>query len=175
MQLTAAEAVFREHRQETRNEKGFTLLELIVVCTLIGILLSLSVPSLRMTFFSDPLKSTARNMIGLVNGVRELAVRQQQPYLLHISQAERRVWYEMEDKTGVEEAGNHRKEQILLPETVNISGVWLGDAEASDEQSGIYISKQGYVQQTRIRIEDEDGEHLFVIFYPFLDSVTVTE
>lgn len=175
MRVIAAEEVFREHRHQIGNEKGFTLLELIVVCALIGLLLSFSVPSLRMTFFSDPLKSTARNMIGLVNGVRELAVRKQQPYLLHISPAERRIWYEIEDKAIVEEAENHRKEQILLPETVSISGLWVGDAEASEEQTAIWISKQGYVQQTRIRIEDEDGRHLFVQFYPFLDSVTVTE
>lgn len=166
---------FREHRPEIRNEKGFTLLELIVVCTLIGILLSLSVPSLRMTFFSDPLKSTARNMIGLVNGVRELAVRQQQPFLLHISPGERRIWYEMEDRSKVDEAENRRKEQILLPESVNISGLWMGNVESSEEQSAIWISKQGYVQQTRVRLEDDDGKHLVVQFFPFLDAVTVTE
>ena len=81
-----------------RGKGGFTLLELIVVCALIGIMLSLSIPSFRTTFFSDPLKTTARRLIGLVNGVRELAVREQQPYLLHINQGEKRIWYEREDK-----------------------------------------------------------------------------
>ena len=79
-----------------RDEKGFTLIELIVVTFLIGIMLSISIPSLRNTFFTDPLKASTRKIIGLVTGVRELAARSQQPYLLHISQMENRIWYEKE-------------------------------------------------------------------------------
>ena len=67
------------------NDHGFSLFELLVVCALIGIMVALSVPSLREALFSDPLKTTARKTMGLVNGVRELALRTQQPYFLHIS------------------------------------------------------------------------------------------
>ena len=169
------------------SERGFTLLELIVVCALIGIMLSFSVPSLRMTLFSDPLKSTARNLIGLVNGVRELAVRHQQPYLLHISEAEKRIWYEMENNNEAnneaEKENNHeaekredrRGQELVLPETVEISGMWIGGVESSEDRKVIWISKQGYIQRTRIRIEDKDGKHLNIQFFPFLDSVTVAE
>ncbi len=161
--------------QRVQSERGFTLLELIVVCALIGIMLSFSVPSLRMTLFSDPLKSTARNLIGLVNGVRELAVRHQQPYLLHISEAEKRIWYEMEKSNEEEKREDRRGQELVLPETVNISGMWIGGVESSEDQKVIWISKQGYIQRTRIRIEDKDGKHLNIQFFPFLDSVTVAE
>lgn len=80
-----------EHIQETR---GFTLLELIVVCTLIGIMLTISVPSLRSAFSTNPLKSTARQVVGVINEVRQTAVRNQEPYHLYISQLENRIWYE---------------------------------------------------------------------------------
>lgn len=161
------------HRMQ--SERGFTLLELIVVCALIGIMLSFSVPSLRMTLFSDPLKSTARNLIGLVNGVRELAVRHQQSYLLHISEAEKRIWFEMENSNEAEKREDRRGQELVLPETVNISEMWIGDVESSEEQKAIWISKQGYIQRTRIRIEDKDGKHITLQFFPFLDSVTVVE
>ncbi|KJR99134.1 MAG: hypothetical protein VR65_17000 [Desulfobulbaceae bacterium BRH_c16a] len=167
-------------------ERGFTLLELVVVCALIGIMLSFSIPSLRMTFFSDPLKSTARNLIGLANGVRELAVRHQQPYLLHISESEKRIWYEMDDNSSKEgeadtrreeeETETRRENELRLPETVSISGIWIGeDGSSQDNQTVIWISKQGYMQRARVGIEDEDGNQLIVQFFPFLDSVTVTD
>lgn len=164
--------------KSANRERGFTLLELIVVCALIGIMLSLSIPSLRMSLFSDPLKSSARNLIGLVNGVRELAVRHQQPYLLYISEPEKRIWYEREEKIAVEDVEKQQKkelQELRLPDTVSISGVWVGGDEPSQDQTVVWISKQGYIQRTRIRIEDADGTHLIVQFFPFLDSVTIAD
>lgn len=161
--------------QRVQSERGFTLLELIVVCALIGIMLSFSIPSMRMALFSDPLKSTARNLIGLVNGARELAVRHRQSYLLYINEDEKRIWYEKDNQSEAEKRENRRGQELVLPETVNISGMWIGDVESSEDQKVIWISKQGYIQRTRIRIEDEDGKHLTLQFFPFLDSVTVVE
>lgn len=165
-----------------RRDEGFTLLELIVVCALIGIMLSLSIPSLRTTFFSDPLKTTARKFIGLVNGVRELAVREQQSYLLHISQPEKRVWYEREDKKEekkdkkqIKEDKNLRKQELRFPETVNIRAVWMGEDDSAKEEKTIWITKQGYMQQTLIQIEDDSGSNLKIQFFPFLDAAVIAD
>lgn len=162
-----------------KGERGFTLLELIVVCTLIGIMLSFSIPSLRTALFTDPLKSTARNLIGLTNGVRQLAVRQQQPYLLHIDEGEKRIWFEKETGTTtgkVEKADeNHREKQLRLPETVRITGVWLAEDKQAQDQTALWISKQGYMERTRVGLEDDEGNRLVVQFFPFLDAATVAE
>ena len=164
-----------------RGIGGFTLLELIVVCALIGIMLSLSIPSLRTTFFSDPLKTTARKLIGLVNGVRELAVRQQQPYLLHINQMEKRVWYEREDKKDkIDKKDNmvdekRHKQELRFPESVILSRVWTGKDDSSQDQTTIWITKQGYMKQTLIQIEDDAGNNLKVQFFPFLDSAVIAD
>ncbi len=159
------------------NEQGFTLIEMIVVVFLIGIMLSLSIPSLRNTFFTDPLKSTTRNMIGLVAGVRDLAVRSQQSYLIHFSQLENRIWYEKEvageDKTN---QGDQQSDQLLLPESVRITKVWMaGDDASEDDNTVLWVSKQGYLTDTIIRIEDDQGKHLNVQFYPFLDPALVAD
>jgi prepilin-type N-terminal cleavage/methylation domain-containing protein len=157
--------------------QGFTLIELIVVTALIGILLAISVPSLRNTVFTDPLKSTTRKMIGLVTGVRELAVRSQQSYLLHISQLENRIWYEAEIVDKVKKENDPLKGgELLLPESVRISGVWTeGDDDSSDGQIDIWINKQGFLSDTIIRIEDSDRNHLNVQFYPFLKPAIVPD
>ena len=159
------------------NAQGFTLIEMIVVIFLIAIMLSLSIPSLRNTFFTDPLKATTRKIIGLVAGVRDLAVRSQQPYLLHFSRLENRIWYE---KVGAgqdnKDLNNEQINQLMLPESVKITGFWMaGEDHLTEENSVVWISKQGFLDDTVIRIEDEKGNHLNVQFYPFLNPALVSD
>ncbi len=159
------------------DPSGFTLIELIVVTALIGIMLAISVPSLRNSMFTDPLKSTTRKIIGLVTGVRELAVRSQQSYLLHISQLENRIWYEAEVVDKAKKENDPLKGgELQFPESVRISGIWVdGDEGSSEGQVVVWISKQGLFSDTIIRIEDHDGNHLNVRFYPFLKPAIVSD
>lgn len=165
--------------QHPPGEAGFTLLELIVVCALIGLMLSFSIPTLRTAFFTDPLKSAARNLIGLTNGVRQLAVRQQQSYLLHIDEDEQRVWFEKEvqgeAEKKLEEGENRQAKQLRLPETVKITGVWMAEDKQAEEQTALWISRQGYMERTRIGLEDEDGNRIMVQFYPFLEAAEIVD
>lgn len=159
------------------DERGFTLLEMIMVCVLIGLMLSLSVPSMRSSLFTDPLKSTSRKVIGTVSSVRELAVREQQPYLLHISEGENRIWYEREFNVENPIDGSRSgKHELVFPDSVSIAELKVGD-ESSQVQDHveIWISKKGYMLHTVIRLEDKDGEEITLQFFPFLDTVEVSD
>ena len=164
-------------RARADNARGFTLIEIIVVIFLIGIMLSLSIPSLRGTFFTDPLKATTRNVIGLVGGLRDQAVRSQQPYLLHFSRLENRIWYEKDGPAEVEKDQQEQSiDQLLLPESVKISGLWMaGDEISSEDNSVVWISKQGYLDETVIRLEDQAGNYLNIRFHPFLDPAIIAD
>lgn len=159
------------------DERGFTLLEMIMVCVLIGLMLSLSVPSMRSSLFTDPLKSTSRKVIGTVSSVRELAVREQQSYLLHISEGENRIWYEREFNVENPIDGSRSgKHELVFPDSVSIAELKVGD-ESSQVQDHveIWISKKGYMLHTVIRLEDKDGEEITLQFFPFLDTVEVSD
>ncbi len=155
-------------------EKGFSLVELLVVCALISIMISLSVPALRDALFNDPLKSTVRKTIGLVDGVRELALRTQQPYVLHISSQENRIWYELDVQT---EDGEHEtKGLLLIPDGVRIQEILSAGKDVSAmKRVAVWITRQGYMHETKIRFADEAGHALAVQFFPFVDSVQITD
>jgi prepilin-type N-terminal cleavage/methylation domain-containing protein len=175
--LPALRMMCRNHWKRVDHERGFTLIELIVVTTLIGIMLALTVPTLRNTVFTDPLKTTTRKLIGLVTGVREVAVRSQQPYLLHISRLENRIWFEPEGvKSGSAESVTEKKGELIFPESVRISGILLeDDGDLAQDQLVVWVSKQGYMIDILLQIEDEDGKHLNVQFYPFLEPALVSD
>lgn len=158
-------------------EQGFTLLEMIMVCVVIGLMLSLSVPSMRSSLFTDPLKSTSRKVIGMISSVRELAVREQQPYLLQISEGENRIWYEresnVENPIDGSKSGIH---ELEFPDSVKIAGLKVGgDSSLIQDHVEIWISKKGYMHHTVIRLEDDDGEEVTLQFFPFLDSVKISD
>ena len=59
--------------------KGFTLIELVVVIFLIGIVLSLTYPRIQDALLRDRLKTAARRMIGTIKEIKNNAVREQGP------------------------------------------------------------------------------------------------
>ncbi len=164
-------------KARANNARGFTLIEMIVVIFLIGIMLSLSIPSLRGTFFTDPLKATTRKIIGLVVGLRDQAIRAQQPYLLHFNRLENRIWYEQDGSAEEnKDQQNQSANQLILPESVKIAGLrTAGDERSIEEDNVVWISKQGYLEETVIRIEDQAGKHLNIRFHPFLDPDLIAD
>ena len=167
-------------RYNLNKNKGFTLLELIVVCVLIGIMLTISVPSMRSTFFTNPLKSTARQLVGLINEVRQTAVRNQQAYQLYFSQLENRVWYEKdvleEDTLSIDEENVMQKQEIQFPASVTIANVWLhSSGVTSEEQTSVWISKKGYMDQAAIQLSENGGDSLTIKLNPFTEPIIITE
>jgi len=86
------------------DKRGYTLIELIVVVLLIGLVLTLAAPRLRNVLLTDDLKGAARKMIGIINSLRNEAIREQRDYFLHLDLDANRFWVSYGSMTDEERA-----------------------------------------------------------------------
>ncbi len=164
---------YQSLQKDCNSEAGFTLMELIIVCVLVSLVLTISIPTLRNSLYTNELNSTARKIVGTVKELRNLAVRKQKSYLLHFDIDANRIWYELDDeeKDTLEEKP---ETGIEFPD-----GVTLKDVQShSQGKKGlgsltIWVSKRGYMDQTVVHLSDEDDKDLTLFFSPFSGSAKV--
>lgn len=158
-----------------RNRKGFTLIELVVVLSLIVMMIGLTMPRIRSTLLSDDLKRTALRMVGLVKNLRDEAVREQKTYTLYLDMAQQQYWIGFEAMTEAEQE-LARKNAEKLPRDVKILDVWFkSEGKVSEGEAVILFFKKGYVQPSAIHLGDDDGRRFTVVLSPFGGKVKVLE
>lgn len=157
---------------------GFTLLELIIVLVLAGIFMVITIPALRDTLIDDPLKASARRLIGYIDNVREAAVREQQGYLLRIDLDENVIYFASQDELDDKEQTPfiEKKNQFQPKSDVRLRSLWQKD---EDMRVGgiveLWVSRQGYMQQTVFHLEDGGRDVISLAVYPFLVQIEVHE
>jgi len=153
---------------------GFTLLELLIVCLLISISLTLAIPSLRSSLVTDELGSASRKIISLVKSCRAKAVTNQEAFLIYYEAAEGRIWYQTAAK---EKDTQIPRSSISLAPGIRIQEI--KQATAGDKQdftkNGIWVSRQGYMDKTTIRLIDNKNRSLSLLISPFLPTIKVVE
>ena len=159
----------------TSHNRGFTLLELLIVCLLISITLAFSIPSLRNSLVSDQLAAGSRKVISLVRSSRARAVAEQKDYLILYDSEERKLWYRQAEEE--EDQGNRGSSgSVTLPSDVSIQKVKQagGGSEQNPLNTGIWVSKEGYMDKTLIQLEDSEDNSLNLLISPFLPTITVS-
>lgn len=150
--------------ESTTDDRGFTLLELLVVSILIAIMLSLSVPAFRTSLVTDQLRQAARRVIGTVNEARQEAARSANGCNLDLDISENQLSYDCPEPAGQDESaassGDEKPLNITeLPPTVRISSVWSGaDQNVTAGTITLWINKNGLMEQTIINLSDGDRD-----------------
>lgn len=152
--------------------RGFTLIELIVVMVLLSILTAFAIPGIRTTLFADQLKSTARQLIGLVNEIGQAARSKQQSYFLFFDSESNTFQVQTNEAKSEDEEENQGKErfkQVRVPDGVRVVDIMTahGGIDSLGDLS-IRFSKKGYVDETLIHLSDDDGRDLTLALSPFL-------
>ncbi len=151
--------------------RGFTLIELIVVIALISIMLMLAVPRLEGGLFSDGSDETARWIIANVRGLKEKAVIDKKTYLLNVSPDIQRIWI-TEAGMADADADAAREAGYVMPRGVNIDHVAFSQTERlSSGTIPIAFYPKGYSDKAVIRLRTRDGDRLAFFIEPFLAGV----
>ena len=154
------------------KNRGFTLIELIVVIILLGLMFGLVVPRFRQAILSDSLDATSLRIIGLVENLRERAISDQVPYVLHLDIRENVLWSFGVDATA-EEQEKARERAYKLPVDVKIEDIWSWSGGKLYDEATIHFSRKGYIEQAMIHLESEDGRQLSLELTPFLGSIKI--
>jgi len=97
-----------------KAQRGFTLLELIVVLFLIGLILALVAPRINTGLATITLKSSARRIVSRLAYARYQAIVKRVPYQVIFDQ-ERESYYLQEGERSPSEEGTPPAEEIKLP------------------------------------------------------------
>ncbi len=153
-------------------QKGYTLLELMVVISLIGILLYITVPRFHEALFSDDVKKTSRWLIFKVRSLKEDAYQQNTDMNLHIDIDSGKFW--ISDETMDDEKIQQAYEESMdLPEDLRVLDVEYPEGEKiSVGEAIIRFYKKGYSDKAIIHIENEDQRFSYVI-EPFLNQIKI--
>jgi prepilin-type N-terminal cleavage/methylation domain-containing protein len=168
---------------------GFTLIELIVVMTLITIMLGFAAPQLRSALFVDGTKKTSRWLMITIPSIKTKAIREQQLMVLGISIDEDNLWVvdpqplkkekndmegNEEDVEDLEDFGEPPKKQKIfkLPSDVHIMDVEFPNQDRiSVGETEIYFYPKGHSDHAIIHLEDSDGHRFSFLIEPFLPNI----
>jgi prepilin-type N-terminal cleavage/methylation domain-containing protein len=151
--------------------KGFTLIELIVVISLISIMLFLAIPKFQSGFLTNSTKAVSRWILIKVPDLKEKAQNEQKRYILHVDFDANKLWITHETMS----AEGLQSEEISgyqLPGDIKLLDVEYPDQNTiSTGQAQIYFDEKGYSDKAIIHIENDDNEKLSFVIEPFLRRV----
>ncbi len=154
-----------------RLNQGFTLIELIVVITLISLMLFFVIPRFQVDVLSDNTNKVSRWIMLKVHSLKEKAVREQKLYVLHISLDSNRLWVTSEIMSQ-EEFQAAEANGYELSDNINLLDVEYPDEEKiSVGRADIYFYKKGYSDKAIIHISNDDNERRSFLIEPFLSHV----
>jgi prepilin-type N-terminal cleavage/methylation domain-containing protein len=140
------------------NEKGFTLLELIVVTLIIALVLGISFPSMERGASILSLQVASRDVLNTFRFARARAISEQTSMLLVIDRSKDR--FELANVLG------EPLRAYTLPRGVNIQRMERAGSEVRDDVMTVRFSPNGSLELASIRLAADGGRKMQIISDP---------
>jgi prepilin-type N-terminal cleavage/methylation domain-containing protein len=154
------------------RSNGFSLLELLVTCSLVAIVVVLALPVVGGVTLGDPLAGSAARIAGLVDSARATALRTGTSQVLSIDSGNGRLWYGPEPSGKTME--NRRGSSIQLPAGVRLRRVVVARAEPQgDGPVRLWVSRRGTVAPAVLELTDRHGKVLRLTVHALFPTVDI--
>ncbi len=159
--------------QAVESERGFTILEIIIVLFLLGGILSLIVPRLSI---GDNLGSVGRRWVGALKSVQEMAITSQKTVRLYVDLDRGMYWPMVLD-------GNQEKipsdamwaTPVSLPETIRFADVQVGSAKKESGRAELFFYANGRIDPATMHLADADNNVMGILIEPTTALIRVTD
>ncbi len=158
-----------------RSNCGYTLLELMVVISLLVLLLFFAVPRFHNAVLADDGDTAARVIINTIDNLKAKAVKSKTDYILHIGLDTNRLWSTHAGMT--EEARLEAAEGgVSLPDDVDLMDVEFPlKGKVSVGRADIRFYRQGYTDKALIHLREDDDQPVTFRIESFLPNVTLID
>jgi prepilin-type N-terminal cleavage/methylation domain-containing protein len=147
------------------GNKGFTLLELLIVVLVIVLVLAVTYPSLSRGSSSVHLRTTGRDVLNIFRYAREKAVTEQVGMRVTADREKQRIV--VSDDLG--DGGRF----YLMPRDVKMEGLTLGGKEIADASMVIRFLPNGSSDRGEVHLKSEAGSHLRIICDPLAGGARI--
>jgi prepilin-type N-terminal cleavage/methylation domain-containing protein len=165
---------------QSRTERGFTLLEMLVVGVIILIVAGITIPAVKFGVFSDPLKQAAISVAGFARKAEQTGRASLRGCRLVITPAQNSIAIQLppDPEKAAEKssstAGSADLDVLRLPEGVRLQTM---DSELntplSREPVSIWVNNRGLIDSFVLHISD-DTRTLVLSNQPFLDGIQIS-
>jgi len=154
---------------------GFTLIELIVVISLISIIIFVSVPRFHNKTLPDNTRNVSRWIMVTSRHLKEKSFCDQKLYTMHIDMEGRQLWF-TDESMSEEQILKAGQKGFMVPDDVEVLDVeFPGNNKIISGLVDIHFYTDGHSDMALIHIQDNDNNQLSFLIEPFLSKVKLYE
>lgn len=161
-----------------RSDKGFTLIELIVVIALISLFLVFAIPKLGEVSESN-LRRDIRHIIGAISYLHDEAIMKRREFRLNYNIAMGEYWATEIVKEGpigeVKKFENTFIKKNRLSDNIRFRDIMVPGHQGAVEEFFTYFYPTGWVEKTIIHLQQGEDKYYTLIVMPLTGKVKVYE